>query len=129
MIWEVELSNGEVVREQPEEVASWRWLRDRCRREGLTIKELRYNGNAIHRKADAYFAFFEGIGFMKTGLNIMRRAIGCFYRDGEKYRIHWYDAKQGTQLQTEANFVEGWESREIAEEMRIERCPSNSATS
>lgn len=121
LIWEAELSNGEIVREDPKEVASWRWLRDKCRSEGLQIKELRYNGEVVHSKADSYFCFFEQIAFATTGINILTRAVGCFYLQGEKFRIHWYNLKTGQQVNTEVNYVKDWASSEIAHEMKIDR--------
>lgn len=118
-MWEAVLSNGELAIEDPADIGSWRKLRDKCRKEGLQIVELRYNGNPVHTRASGYFVFYNSIGFNR-GPQITSRAIGCFVRNTEKVRVHWYvPFSTDRSGPTEVWPVAEWEMRNVAEEMRI----------
>lgn len=116
------------MREDMNDVSSWRQMRDHCRKESLKISELRYNGQTIYQNADAYFAFFNILA-TTGGVNRTKRAVGCFNKNdhGEyKARVTWYE--HGTTKQigpTEVEYEDGWESAELAREMMIERDGAN----
>ena len=122
--WEATLSDGSVIAEDLNEVAAWRWLRDKCRKGNLKIAQLNYNGQPIYPNADGYFAFFDALAIAGGG-SITRRAIGCVKCNDhgqQKVRVTWYE--QGTAKQmgpTESHYMNGYESAEIAREMMIER--------
>lgn len=120
--WEAVLSNGDVLKENKEDICSWRWLRDLCQAEDLKIAELRYNDQQVYAGSDAYFAFFEAIG--TYGSQFTKRAVGCI-RQGDhgrkKVRVTWYNHETGQQIgPTEVHYLDSWESANIAQEFAVE---------
>jgi hypothetical protein len=105
--WKAELSNGEIIEEDPCEPASWRWLKEKCKSKGLQIKNLWYNEQLIHdnKKTEAFFVFFEQTSFLKSNISFTKKAIGCITHNGQRVRINWYRNGTSQYLLTEVQEI------------------------
>lgn len=99
MYWEIELDNGEVIREDGSDIRHWGKVVKRCHTEGLKIREFRLvnrEGNrskVIDKLADRYFVINDVLATMGSGgqETKSKRGIGSV-RGGEsnKTRVEWY---------------------------------------
>ena len=122
MRWKAILSDNTVCVEDRSAPSCWRKLKNECQSKDLKIEELHWNDVQIHPGAEAYFVFFDALGFMYQRKTFTKIAIGCLYKNNKKYRINWYDADhRNNHLYTEVGFTNNWESLEIANDLRIER--------
>jgi hypothetical protein len=119
--WEVELSNGETVREQLGRDDAWRLLKHRCDAEDLLIKDLRYFGKSIHteKKNEAYFVFGEDWGVRGIGVVKRRVGVACVYYNGQKVRVHWFRRGTDELEYAEARPIDAFPQ---AHEIAIDRC-------
>lgn len=126
MPWEVRLGNNEVIKQNEADVANWRNLSERCRKDKLEIKEFKFNGEAICPDADAYFVIYEALVLNVKGGGSdkdqhVKIGAGAIYYGRNKCRIKWFKVHGNPILYTEVTrgIFEGYKELSISR-MKIE---------
>lgn len=106
MGWQVHLSNNEVISQDEEEVGHWRQLSHRCKKEGLKIKSITYDGEDPHPNTPVveYFVLYDVFvpNVLQGGtIQHVKIGIGGFYKDTDRCRIKWYRISGEPCLHTE----------------------------
>lgn len=98
MYWEIDLSNGETVREDGNDICHWGKMVSRCQEQNLKIVEFRLvnkgglKSKVIDKNADRYFVINDVIGLVgKSGKKTYsRRGIGSVRESVGKTRVEWF---------------------------------------
>ena len=106
MPWVAILSNNEIVKQVESDPSSWRQLHDRCLKENLKIKDIKFDGEDPHdpREMDAYFVLYDilVLNVLEGGTDQhVKIGVGAFYKNSKKARIKWYKVDGNPILYTE----------------------------